>query len=155
MADRTTPFIFDEWYVAAFSAEVGRTLLKRKILGRNIVIFRAESGRVVALDDRCAHRSFPLSRGRLEGDTLVCGYHGFRYDTQGDCIQIPSQARTTPDIRAKIAEIGSPGIPLTPPKNATSTPLEKGWGRLSWRKVKRFNSLTGGADGSLEGPVSY
>jgi phenylpropionate dioxygenase-like ring-hydroxylating dioxygenase large terminal subunit len=92
MADRTTPFIFDEWYVAAFSAQIGRTPLKRKILGRNIVIFRTESGRVVALDDRCAHRSFPLSRGRLEGDTLVCGYHGFRYDTQGDCIQIPSQA---------------------------------------------------------------
>jgi phenylpropionate dioxygenase-like ring-hydroxylating dioxygenase large terminal subunit len=91
LADRTTPFIFDEWYVAAFSEEVGRTLLKRKILGRSIVMFRTQAGRIVALDDRCVHRSFPLSSGRLEGDTLVCGYHGFRYDEQGDCIQIPSQ----------------------------------------------------------------
>jgi len=93
MADRTTPFIFNEWYVAAFASEVGRGLLKRKILGRNIVFFRTQSGQAIALEDRCAHRSFPLSAGALDGDTLVCGYHGFRYDTQGDCIEVPSQSK--------------------------------------------------------------
>jgi phenylpropionate dioxygenase-like ring-hydroxylating dioxygenase large terminal subunit len=92
MADRNTPFIFNEWYVAAFGAEVGRRLLKRRLLGRNIVMFRTAGGAAVALDDRCAHRSFPLSAGRLDGDTLVCGYHGFRYDMRGDCIEVPSQA---------------------------------------------------------------
>jgi phenylpropionate dioxygenase-like ring-hydroxylating dioxygenase large terminal subunit len=93
MADRTTPFVFNEWYVAAFASEVGRHLLRRKILGRNIVFFRTLSGRPVAFDDRCAHRSFPLSAGTLDGDTLVCGYHGFRYDANGDCIQVPSQPK--------------------------------------------------------------
>lgn len=93
MASRHTPFIFNEWYVAALSQEVGRKLLARKILGRNIVLFRTRAGEPVALDDRCAHRSFPLSRSTLEDDTIVCGYHGFRYDARGDCIEIPSQER--------------------------------------------------------------
>jgi phenylpropionate dioxygenase-like ring-hydroxylating dioxygenase large terminal subunit len=93
LADRTTPFVQDEWYVAGFKEDFARTLRKRKILGRNLVLFRTESGIPVALDDRCAHRSFPLSRSTLDGDTIVCGYHGLRYDSQGNCIEVPSQAK--------------------------------------------------------------
>ena len=93
LADRSTPLIRNEWYVAAFADEIGRHLTQRRLLGRNVVLYRTQSGAPVALDDRCAHRSFPLSAGKLDGDTLVCGYHGFRYDAAGDCIQIPSQPR--------------------------------------------------------------
>ncbi len=93
MADRHTPLILNEWYVAAFASELGHHLIRRKLLGRNVVLYRTRDGKPVALDDRCAHRSFPLSSGKLEGDTLVCGYHGFRYDAAGDCIEIPSQPK--------------------------------------------------------------
>jgi nitrite reductase/ring-hydroxylating ferredoxin subunit len=93
MADRTTPFIFNEWYVAGFAHELDRTLRKRKILGRNLVLFRTTGGQPVALDDRCAHRSYPLSASKLDGDTIVCGYHGLRYNAAGDCIEVPSQAK--------------------------------------------------------------
>jgi vanillate O-demethylase monooxygenase subunit len=92
LADRHTPFVENEWYVAAFADEVGRALLARTLLDKRVVLYRTGDGRAVALDDRCAHRSFPLSAGRLDGDTLVCGYHGFRYDHRGDCIEVPSQA---------------------------------------------------------------
>src|ERR1700722_14326926 len=92
MADRDTPFIQDEWYVVAFGGEIGRALLKRTVLGRQLVMFRTSAGDPVALDDRCAHRSYPLSAGTLDGDTLVCGYHGMRFDAAGDCIEVPSQA---------------------------------------------------------------
>jgi len=91
LATRDTPLIFNEWYVAAFGSEVNRELLARVLLGKRLVIFRTEAGKAVALEDRCAHRSFPLSRGRLEGDVLVCGYHGFGYDIQGNLINVPSQ----------------------------------------------------------------
>lgn len=101
MADRDTPFIFNEWYVAAFSAEVGRELLARKLLGKNVLLYRTEGGEAVALDDRCAHRSYPLSQGSLEGDTVVCGYHGFRYDAQGDCIEVPAMAKCPRSIGVK------------------------------------------------------
>jgi vanillate O-demethylase monooxygenase subunit len=90
MADFNTPFVFDCWYVAAFASELEQKLLARTILGKRLVLYRTTSGEPVALDDRCAHRSFPLSKSRLEADTIVCGYHGFRYDSSGNCIQVPS-----------------------------------------------------------------
>lgn len=93
MADRNTPFIRDEWYVVAFGSEVTRTLLKRTVLGVRLVIFRTTDGAPIAMEDRCAHRSYPLSAGRLDGDTIVCGYHGLRYDRAGDCIEVPSQIK--------------------------------------------------------------
>lgn len=93
MANRETPFIKDEWYVVAFATELGRELRKRTVLGNRLVMFRTEAGLPIAMEDRCAHRSFPLSAGRLDGDTIICGYHGLRYDTAGDCIEIPSQTK--------------------------------------------------------------
>jgi phenylpropionate dioxygenase-like ring-hydroxylating dioxygenase large terminal subunit len=82
------------WYVAAWRGEVGReTLLARTILGEPVVMYRKQDGCVVALDDRCAHRKYPLSKGMLIGDDLRCGYHGFRYDASGACRSIPSQAK--------------------------------------------------------------
>ena len=94
LVDRTTPFIFNCWYVAGFADEIGRTLLARTILGRPLVLYRTEAGTPVAMDDRCIHRSFPLSRSLLDGDTIVCGYHGMRYDCAGRCVEVPSQKHT-------------------------------------------------------------
>lgn len=58
MATRDTSFIFNEWYVAAFAEEVGRELLARTLLGKRVVLYRTLAGQAVALEDRCAHRSF-------------------------------------------------------------------------------------------------
>ena len=91
LADRGTPFITNAWYVAAFADEIGRTLLRRTILGRPLVLYRTQAGVPVALEDRCVHRSFPLSLSKLDGDSIVCGYHGMRYDCSGRCLEVPSQ----------------------------------------------------------------
>jgi vanillate O-demethylase monooxygenase subunit len=45
----------------------------------------------VALDDRCAHRGFPLSDGHVDNDRLVCGYHGCAYVADGSCVHVPTQ----------------------------------------------------------------
>ncbi len=92
MADRHTPFVMNEWYVAAFGEEIKDQLLARTLLGKRLVFFRSTQGHVVALEDRCPHRSMPLSAGTLDRDTIVCGYHGLRFNTEGDCIEVPSQA---------------------------------------------------------------
>jgi phenylpropionate dioxygenase-like ring-hydroxylating dioxygenase large terminal subunit len=92
MADRHTPFVFDDWYVAAFADELGPQLLARTLLGRGIVMYRTAQGQVVAMEDRCPHRSMPLSAGELKDDHIVCAYHGMRFNTQGDCVHVPSQA---------------------------------------------------------------
>jgi vanillate O-demethylase monooxygenase subunit len=96
LADERTPFVFDCWYVAALGSEVTRQPLGRRLLGLPVVLFRQSDGTVAALEDRCAHRSFPLSRGEVVGDTLVCGYHGACYDGAGHCVKVPSQAQVPP-----------------------------------------------------------
>ncbi len=81
----------DFWYIAADSRALRRDLLmKRVILGEHLVLFRDRAGGARAIEDRCAHRNAPLSIGKLEDGTLVCGYHGWRYDAEGRVVEIPS-----------------------------------------------------------------
>jgi phenylpropionate dioxygenase-like ring-hydroxylating dioxygenase large terminal subunit len=86
------------WYVAATSDEVGDQPLGRRLLDRPVVLYRQESGSVAAFEDRCAHRAFPLSLGHVEGDLLVCAYHGFAYDAAGTCVRVPSQPHVPPGV---------------------------------------------------------
>jgi phenylpropionate dioxygenase-like ring-hydroxylating dioxygenase large terminal subunit len=79
------------WYVAAWAHEVGREPLARKILGEDVVLFRQADGTPVALEDQCCHRQLPLSLGKVDGDGLRCGYHGYRFDASGACVEIPGQ----------------------------------------------------------------
>ncbi|WP_335981863.1 MULTISPECIES: aromatic ring-hydroxylating dioxygenase subunit alpha [Streptomycetaceae] len=103
-------FARNQWYVAAWSAEVGRDLLGRTVLGEPIALYRTEAGGAVALADRCVHRRFPLSASRLDGDQVVCGYHGFTYDTTGTCVFVPGQKRVPRTARVRsypVAEVDS------------------------------------------------
>lgn len=81
----------NRWYVAAFSDEITREPMERTILGKAVAMYRKENGDAVAMYGICPHRYFPLAQGRVEGDTLVCGYHGFVFDHDGQCVDIPSQ----------------------------------------------------------------
>jgi vanillate O-demethylase monooxygenase subunit len=106
----TTAFARDQWYVAAYAAEVGRTFLARTVLGEPIVFYRTQDGRAVALADRCVHRRYPLSESRLDGDDVVCGYHGFTYDPSGACVSVPGQTRVPRTARVAaypVAEVDS------------------------------------------------
>ena len=84
------------WQVAAFSDEVQRTVLARRVVDEAVVLFRATNGVVTALADRCAHRGVPLSLGRVVEDGIQCGYHGMCFDASGRCIVVPGQ-ETVPD----------------------------------------------------------
>jgi phenylpropionate dioxygenase-like ring-hydroxylating dioxygenase large terminal subunit len=66
-----------------------------------VLLYRGESGRVTAMNDRCAHRGALLSRGRLEGDAVRCMYHGIKYDASGKCVQIPGQDMIPPKLRVR------------------------------------------------------
>ena len=96
LADESTPFVREAWYVAALASEVSRQPLARRLLDVPVMLYRRLDGTAVALEDRCAHRSFPLSRGSIEGDSVVCGYHGARYGVDGRCSHVPSQAQVPP-----------------------------------------------------------
>jgi len=78
------------WHPVAFSREVGEAPLAVRLLDEDLVVYRTSSEIVVA-KDICLHRGAKLSLGRLDGDDLVCGYHGWRYASGGQCVRIPSQ----------------------------------------------------------------
>ena len=82
-------YLKNAWYVAAWSNEVGRTLLTRSLLDEPILLYRKEDGSPVAMADRCPHRFAPLHMGRLVGDLVECGYHGLQFDGAGACVLNP------------------------------------------------------------------
>lgn len=89
-------FPLNAWYAAAWDVEVKRALLSRTICNRKVVLYRRQDGTAAALEDACWHRLAPLSKGRLDGDNVVCGYHGLVFNVQGRCVFMPSQETINP-----------------------------------------------------------
>ncbi len=95
------------WHPVAWSHEVSGTPLAVTLLGQPLVLLRHADGAAAAFIDECPHRGAPLSLGKLEGEELVCAFHGWRFAADGSasCIPalgaeavIPSRARlTAPD----------------------------------------------------------
>lgn len=83
----------DCWYALGPSGSVGRVLRAHRVAGLPLVVYRTVAGAPVALHDRCVHRPYPLSAGRLDGDELSCGLCGFVYAPDGRCARVPTQSR--------------------------------------------------------------
>jgi nitrite reductase/ring-hydroxylating ferredoxin subunit len=64
--------------------------VRLKLLGEELVAFRDGSGQVGIVQSQCAHRLAPLFYGKVEQRGLRCSYHGWLYDTKGQCLEIPS-----------------------------------------------------------------
>jgi phenylpropionate dioxygenase-like ring-hydroxylating dioxygenase large terminal subunit len=77
------------WYASAFPTEIDRSLRRRVIADTQVLLYRREDGTPAAIFDRCSHRFAPLSRGKLHGDVVECGYHGLRFDAEGRCVLNP------------------------------------------------------------------
>ncbi|MFT5488812.1 MAG: phenylpropionate dioxygenase-like ring-hydroxylating dioxygenase large terminal subunit [Paracoccaceae bacterium] len=96
MEDMPT-FPLNAWYAAAWCHEVGRQEpLARTLCNTAMVLWRNSRGTVSALEDACWHRQLPLSMGRLDGDELVCRYHGLGFGSDGQCTRMPSQDKLNP-----------------------------------------------------------
>lgn len=80
----------NHWYVAATSAELSKKPISRTILDTPLVLFRDARSTACALIDRCAHRNVPLSLGQVRDGRLVCAYHGWAYDGEGVCRDVPA-----------------------------------------------------------------
>jgi phenylpropionate dioxygenase-like ring-hydroxylating dioxygenase large terminal subunit len=63
-----------------------------KVLGEDLVAFRDTDGRVGLLDPRCPHRGANLFFGRNEACGLRCAYHGWKFDVDGRCVEMPTMA---------------------------------------------------------------
>src|SRR5438132_14388938 len=91
------------WYPICRSDAVRDKPIGLRRLGQDIVVWRDSKGRIHAHDDRCLHRGVKLSLGAIVNDTLRCTYHGWCYDTTGQCVSIPTskaaEARLAPRLR--------------------------------------------------------
>lgn len=84
------PVLHNSWMVVARSEDVAERPVQVHLLGEAVVLFRNSQG-LHAFRDLCIHRGSALSLGRVEDDTLVCAYHGWRYASNGQCVKIPAQ----------------------------------------------------------------
>lgn len=95
-------FLKNAWYVAAWDHEVAADKpFGRILLNEPLVLYRTQAGKVVALENRCCHRRYPLDKGTLVDDCIQCYYHGFTYDATGRCVRIPSQERVPEGVRVR------------------------------------------------------
>jgi len=95
-------FLKNCWYVAAWDHElIDGKLLPRTLLNEHVLLYRGDSGQIMAVNNRCPHRGALLSDGRREGDGLRCLYHGIKFDGAGKCVQIPGQDMIPPKMRLR------------------------------------------------------
>ncbi len=96
-------FLRDIWYygLPEKSLKPGQ-LVAKTFLNEPILFGRCQSGEVFAIQNRCPHRSIPLNRGRFDGHEVSCGYHGWRFDSTGQCTAIPSLVKTSKAALEKI-----------------------------------------------------
>jgi phenylpropionate dioxygenase-like ring-hydroxylating dioxygenase large terminal subunit len=89
------PQLRDYWLPVAFSDEVGEKPLAVRLLDERLALCRlgargGHGGEVAAFLDLCVHRGTPISLGWIEGEEVVCAYHGWSYNREGRCTRIPS-----------------------------------------------------------------
>jgi len=91
------------WYAVEFSDAITSTPKHIKVLNQDLAIYRTDNQQIVAMQDQCAHRGAALSGGWVKGECIVCPYHGWEYQADGTCINIPANAPDTPiPQRAKV-----------------------------------------------------
>ncbi|MFP7299652.1 Rieske 2Fe-2S domain-containing protein [Neobacillus niacini] len=65
--------------------------VKVKLLGEYLVALRMTSGNIVLAEEYCPHRAASLYFGRNEEDGIRCAFHGWKFDKDGNCTDIPSE----------------------------------------------------------------
>ncbi len=97
--------MLNDWHVVANSEEVADgNRITTQLLGEDILIWRSE-GEIHAWLDRCPHRGSKLSLGEIRnGDTIVCPYHGWRFNSKGQCTRMPAHPNQIISERAKTTQ---------------------------------------------------
>ena len=80
------------WIPAALSTELRADgdPMRLLLLGEKLIAFRATGGKVCVMDHRCPHRCASLFYGRNEEGGIRCIYHGWKFDAEGHCVDMPN-----------------------------------------------------------------
>lgn len=92
------------WHLVALSRDLSAGIVRSvTVCGVPLALFRTEEG-AGALIDRCPHRNYPLSLGRVHQGGLECAYHGWRFGVDGRCLAVPGCRADTDGDAALAAE---------------------------------------------------
>jgi phenylpropionate dioxygenase-like ring-hydroxylating dioxygenase large terminal subunit len=96
------------WLPAALSSELvaDGAPLRLRLLGEDVLAFRDSSGRAGIVEPYCSHKLAPLFFGRNEDCGLRCVYHGWKFDADGQCVDMPN-------VDAANAERMKPNVGIT------------------------------------------
>jgi phenylpropionate dioxygenase-like ring-hydroxylating dioxygenase large terminal subunit len=84
------------WYPIEFAKDISTKPKRAKVLGQDLVVYRTESGEAQVMSDLCVHRGGALSGGWVEKGCIVCPYHGWQYEKNGQCSKIPANFDNVP-----------------------------------------------------------
>jgi nitrite reductase/ring-hydroxylating ferredoxin subunit len=79
------------WQPVGLSSELGDLPTPVRVLGEDLVLFRDGRGRPGLLDAHCCHRGTSLEYGRIEREGVRCCYHGWLFDVEGRCLEMPCE----------------------------------------------------------------
>lgn len=90
-----TSVVTEGWYWVFASKDLRKKKAKGvSLFGRDLVLYRSESGKVRALDAYCPHMGAHLKEGKVEGDSIRCFFHRWQINADGRCVDIPCQNET-------------------------------------------------------------
>ena len=96
------------WHPVAAVAELTDEPVKAvKLLGEKLALFRAEDGSYGLVAERCPHRGTSLACAMIEGNALVCAYHAWKFDKNGQCLETPAEAPSS-KLKDRIKIAGYP-----------------------------------------------
>ncbi|YAF97986.1 MAG: Rieske 2Fe-2S domain-containing protein [Nodularia sp. CChRGM 3473] len=84
------------WYACEFSSAITNKPKQVVMFNQRFVLYRDSHRKIVALQDQCPHRGAAFSLGWIEKDCIRCPYHGWKFQADGKCVEIPSNAHGTP-----------------------------------------------------------
>uniref|UniRef100_A0A7S1TWZ3 Rieske domain-containing protein n=2 Tax=Phaeomonas parva TaxID=124430 RepID=A0A7S1TWZ3_9STRA len=105
-----------QWYAVGFEKDMPKAGSPQpqpfSVFGEPYVVYSDGEGELVALEDRCPHRAAKLSHGSVKNGLLECNYHGWAFDSKGECKDIPQlsegavipKAACVPQKTLKISE---------------------------------------------------
>ncbi|MFM9967853.1 MAG: Rieske 2Fe-2S domain-containing protein, partial [Burkholderiales bacterium] len=97
------------WIPALLSdeAKAGAAPVRVRLLGEDLIAYRSANGDIGLLDEKCAHRGSSLYFAHNEADGLRCWYHGWKYATSGQCLEMPNEPRGA-DLLTRMRQLAYP-----------------------------------------------
>lgn len=85
------------WYWAIPSRKLQKGQAQAvSLLGRELAIYRDIDGELVCFDAKCPHMGAHLAEGKVEGKGLRCLFHNWKFDSQGNCVDVPCLGTSLP-----------------------------------------------------------